>query len=93
VVGPWFLPAFTAATGVDELEYAVLLPPAEVCLVRVATRDGHGFTDADATRRMHREFATADVDERHVLRDPAGRPADLADEILDRLDRGLLRYP
>lgn len=93
VVGPWFLPAFAAATGAAELAYAVLLPPEDACLTRVATRAGHGFTDADAARRMHREFATADVDERHVLRDPAGRPADLAAEILDRLDRGLLRYP
>jgi hypothetical protein len=93
VVGPWFLPAFAAATGVAELAYAVLLPPADACLTRVATRVGHGFSDADAARRMHREFATSDVDERHVLRDPAGRPADLAAEILDRLDRGLLRYP
>ena len=85
VVGPWFLPAFAAATGAAELEYAILLPPEEVCLTRLATRVGHGFTDADAARRMYREFAVADVEERHVVRDPDGTPADVAAEVLDRL--------
>jgi hypothetical protein len=57
VLGPWFLPAFAHATGLDRLCYVVLLPSEEVCLARVAGRTGHGFTDPDATRRMHREFA------------------------------------
>ncbi len=92
VIGPWFLPAFTRATGVREVEYVVLLPPEDVCLARVATRVGHGFTDADAARRMHREFATAEVQERHVLRDADGKPADVAAEILERRARGQLRY-
>ena len=26
VVGPWFLPAFAAATGLDRLDYVVLMP-------------------------------------------------------------------
>ncbi len=92
VIGPWFLPVFAAATGVAELSYALLLPPPDVCLTRVATRTGHGFTDADAARRMHREFATAEVEERHVFPDPAATPADVAAGILDRLARGQLRY-
>lgn len=92
VVGPWFLPAFATATGLPELSYVVLLPSEEECLRRVATRTGHGFTDADAARRMHRQFTGADVDERHVLRDPAGPASDAAAEILARLDRGVLRY-
>ena len=92
VVGPWFLPLFTAATGLDGLSYAVLLPSEPECLARVAARSGHGFTDADATRRMHQEFARAEVDPRHVLADPAGPPAAVAGCILDRLDEGALRY-
>jgi hypothetical protein len=92
VVGPWFLPAFAAATGLDELAYAVLLPPEDVCLTRVATRTGHGFTDADAARQMYRQFAGSELDERHVLRDPAGSPSEVACAVRDRIDRGLLRY-
>src|SRR3712207_6689019 len=56
VVGPGFLPAYTAATGLPELDYVVLLPPEDVCLERVATRTGHGFTDDAAARHMYREL-------------------------------------
>jgi hypothetical protein len=70
VVGPWFLPSFGSATGLDQLDYAVLLPSVETCVRRVATRRGHGFTDDTATRKMHAEFASAAVADRHVLRDP-----------------------
>jgi cytidylate kinase len=92
VVGPWFLPTFSAATGLDGLSYVVLLPPERHCLERVAGRSGHGFRDADATRRMYRQFAEADVAERHVLRDPAGPPAAVARSIRDRLQDGVLRW-
>ena len=92
VLVPRFLPAFTSATGLAEIAYAVLLPSEQVCLDRVATRTGHGFTDADAARHMHRQFADAGIEERHVLSDPAGAPSDVAAEIAARLDRGLLRY-
>ena len=57
----------------------VLLPPVEVCLDRVRTRVGHGFTDSAATRTMHAGFAAADVDERHVLADPPDGVAAVAD--------------
>lgn len=73
VVGPWFVRDFAAAAGVERLDYAVLLPDVDTCLHRVATRTGHGFTDPDAARHMHDDFALAEVEERHVLRDlPAG---------------------
>src|SRR4051794_12131651 len=45
VVGPWFLAPYAAATGLPQLHYVVLLPPEDVCLARVDTRTGHGFTD------------------------------------------------
>lgn len=99
VVGPWFLPRFAAATGRDQLDYVVLLPTVEQCLDRVATRVGHGFTDAAATRKMHREFADADIDRRHVLvcgpPDSAGA-AESAEAVAGRIDAartaGALRY-
>ena len=75
VVGPWFLPTFSAATGLDHLDYVILLPSVEICLQRVATRRRHGFTDEAATRKMHEEFARAAVADRHLLRDP---PEDVA---------------
>lgn len=100
VVGPWSLAAFTTATGLASLHYAVLLPPLERCLERVATRTGHGFTDAAAARHMHEDFARADVDPRHVLTgspDGAGdadapdtSPAAVADAVLRRLADGAL---
>jgi hypothetical protein len=92
VVGPWFLPAFAAATGLAALSYVVLMPSERACLERVAGRSGHGFTDADAARRMHREFAEADVDPRHVLTDVDGPPSAAAAAIRERWDQGTLRY-
>jgi cytidylate kinase len=59
VIGPWFLPTFARLSGVDSLDYVVLLPPVETCLKRVETRTGHGFTDLDAARHMHEDFVRA----------------------------------
>ena len=72
IVGPWFMDVFVAASGLDHVEYVLLLPPIERCIARVQTRKGHGFTDEAATRKMHAQFAAAaatDVDERHVFAD------------------------
>ena len=98
VVGPWFLPTFAAATGLVNLDYVFLLPPVEVCVERVATRAGHGFTDEPATRKMHAEFAAATradgLGRGHVL-----TPADVGDDagiVADRIataqDAGHLAY-
>ncbi|MGH9185228.1 MAG: AAA family ATPase [Acidimicrobiales bacterium] len=75
VVGPWFLPTFAATTALDRLDYVILLPPVETCLQRVAARRDHGFSDEAATRKMHSEFAEANIADRHILRDP---PEELA---------------
>ncbi|UOY04069.1 AAA family ATPase [Blastococcus sp. PRF04-17] len=91
VVGPWYLTAFATATGLDHLSYAVLLPSERECLQRVAGRSGHGFTDPDATRRMHRQFADADLEPRHVFSEPT-EPAALARAIRQRWEAGALRY-
>ncbi|MDY7104350.1 MAG: AAA family ATPase [Actinomycetota bacterium] len=92
VLGPWFLPTFAAATGLDTLDYVVLLPDVETCVDRVDTRHGHGFADEAATRKMHHEFAKADetIAERHVLRETGDDPAAVADRIVDAQRRGTL---
>jgi hypothetical protein len=92
VIGPWFLPTFAAATGLDHLDYVMLLPSVEACVERVATRQGHGFTDEAATRKMHDEFASAPIDPRHLLIDPPGPPEAIAAHIATALPAGRLRY-
>jgi len=92
VVGPWFLPTFATATGLQAVDYVVLLPPVERCLNGVETRRGHGFTDEAATRKMHTEFARAEIADRHVLRDPPHSPDAVADLIADARKTGTLCY-
>ncbi len=79
VLGPWQLDEFTAAGGIDRFDYVILLPPVDVCVERVATRLGHGFTDEAAARHMHAEFAGAAIDTRHVVTDVVDAPAAMAD--------------
>ena len=92
VVGPWFLPTFGAATGLNRLDYAILLPSVEVCVQRVATRRDHGFTDEAATRKMHAEFLRARVADRHVLRDPPRDAVAVADRVTSASEAGELTY-
>jgi hypothetical protein len=58
VVGPWFLPRFVQSSGLEELDYLILLPSVDRCVQRVAARTGHGFSDADATRKMWAQSTT-----------------------------------
>ncbi|WP_331371054.1 hypothetical protein [Blastococcus saxobsidens] len=67
VIGPWFVDVFGQTAGVTRLHYALLLPPEQLCLHRVQSRVGHGFTDLDAARHMYAEFANAEIDRRHVI--------------------------
>ncbi|MGQ7297675.1 AAA family ATPase [Quadrisphaera sp. KR29] len=98
VVGPWFLPAFAASAARQglrvpgELHLAVLLPDLERTSRQVASRTGHGFTDAEATARMHGEFSAAvgGLPERHVLRDPPPRPEEVAALVVERWAAGAL---
>jgi hypothetical protein len=92
VVGPWFLPTFAAGTGLDRLDYVVLLPTVDVCVQRVLTRHAHGFADEAATRKMHAEFAGAQVDERHVLRDLPEDVAGVTSLITAKQECGDLTY-
>jgi len=93
VVGPWFLDTFLRATVLGHLDYAVLLPEEACCVERVMTRHGHEFSDEEATRAMHGEFARAAGDGPHVLRHlPDGVEAAAEMLRLAQAD-GRLRYP
>ena len=92
VIGPWFLDTFAAAASLTELDYVVLLPPAEMCQQRVASRHDHGFTDQAATVHMHSQFALSGVEERHLLREPRGGPVETAASIRDAQGFGDLRH-
>jgi hypothetical protein len=78
MVGPWFIDTFAEGTGLPALDYAILMPPVETCVERVATRREHGFRDEPATRKMYDEFAAAAVDPRHVFVEPAGTAEQVA---------------
>jgi len=81
VIGPWFLPAFARLTGLDVIDYVVLLPPVEECLKRVETRTGHGFTDLDAARHMHDDFVRATTPEPDTASPPGAVLTDLPDDV------------
>lgn len=93
VIGPWFLDDFLASTGLTTLDYAVLLPPVELCVHRVRSRQNHGFKDEPATRHMHDQFTSRAAAKRHVFDDPSPSAEALAADILDAWSRGRLRYP
>ena len=92
VIGPWALPSFASACGLDTLDYLVILPPVEACVARVAARTGHGFTDQAATRQMHAEFRDATVDARHVLTSSVWDLEQTLEQINAARKSGRLRY-
>jgi cytidylate kinase len=93
VVGPWFLAPFLQAAGASHLHYVVLLPPLAVCLDRVRTRAGHGFTDGDAAERMWHELDRSGVEPRHVVREHDQPPDGLARLLAERIADGTMRHP
>jgi hypothetical protein len=90
-MGPWFLPAFVEATGLDEVHYAVLLPSVERCVQNVTTREGNRDGET-GTRYMHDQFEQARIDPRHLILEPTRTPAEVAANILSRYRRGALAY-
>lgn len=91
VMGPWFLPTFFKATGLDELHYAVLLPSVERCVKNVSTREGN-HDDEPGTRYMHGQFDRARIDSRHLVIEPQGTPEEVAANILSLYRRGIFAY-
>ncbi len=92
VVGPWFLPTFADATGLESFDYVILMPPLDVCLARVLGRRAHGFTDESATRRLHRDFANAKIDARHIIDPATESPGETAELVLNARRSGALAY-
>ncbi|MGI9597640.1 MAG: AAA family ATPase [Acidimicrobiales bacterium] len=92
VLGPWLVDRFLTASGLEMIDYAILLPPVERCLDRIATRVGHGFDDATATRKMHDEFSGAAIESRHLIVNDGDDPEATADLLLDRAGSGTYRY-
>lgn len=92
VLGPWHVDEFLRAAHLRQADYAVLLPPVDVCVQRVAERRGHGFTDESATRHMHDQFNTRSSDGRYLLRDPPDAPEAVSDLIDERRASGQLAY-
>ena len=73
------------------MHYVVLMPTVDECVRRVTTREGHGFHDEPATRKMYDEFVRGEIDDRHVLHDPPDTVEAVADAIVRivELDRAL----
>ncbi|MEM9033039.1 MAG: ATP-binding protein [Actinomycetota bacterium] len=92
VLGPWFLPTFARATGLSELDYVIVLPSAGACAARVRSRAGHSFTDEHTARELHHQFATSQIERRHVLRGDFDQPAETVSAIHSLRERGVLRY-
>lgn len=93
VVGPWFLPRFLEHLRVAPavpVHYVVLCPPVERCLGGVMTRTDHGFRDEPATRQMHAEFASADIEARYVMTELPDVPRLVADMVVDAMVAGTL---
>jgi cytidylate kinase len=92
IVGPWFLSTFVAASGLGDLDYAVLLPTVDACVERVGSREDHDFDDAAATRKMHHEFSRGEIDPRHVFVDPPTGADAVADLVYEARQQGRLTY-
>ena len=58
----------------------------------MTTREGHGFRDEPATRKMYDEFVRGEIDDRHVLRDPPDTVEAVADTIVRIVERDHARY-
>lgn len=91
IVGPWYLPAFVTWSGVERVHYALLLPSEQECVDRVRARVGHPFSDEDATRHVHGQFAAAEIDPRHVLTGDGGPEATVS-AIREAVADGALAY-
>ena len=92
VLGPWFLPTFVRASGLGQPALRCLVASAGVCLERVRSRVGHGFTDLSVTRDMYQQFADARIDDRHMITDPDAEPTRLAELINGQLGDGVFDY-
>lgn len=90
LVAPGFIGSFLDATGLEELSYALMLPPADVCLARVRARTGHGFSDEYELRRQHATFSSSGMETRHRMNVASADPEVIAEDLFDRWQAGSL---
>lgn len=91
VVGPWFLDSFAQSAAIKFLDYVILLPSVDLCVERVRSRAGHGFTNEAATRSMHTKFSEADIPRRHII-SSAKDTVHLVETIVDLQASGTVQY-
>lgn len=70
----------------------ILLPPLDVCLDRVKTRSGHGFTDIDAAEHMWHDFDLSSIEDRHRFISPGAGPEETASQIAALASNGRITY-
>ncbi len=68
----------------------MLLPPEDICLQRIRSRQGHGFSDPHVARHMHRGFTATAGSKLCVVRS-TGTPEMIATTITGLLERDALR--
>lgn len=88
VIPRWFLGALRDTVGAAgfEVAYAVLRAPRQLCLERLAAREGDALPDPEAMAGIWGQFADLGEYEGHALAVAAMRP----EEVADTLARGLL---
>lgn len=88
--GPWFLSEIQAAAGGCELHYIVLRADLETCIDRAVNRSE---TPASETivRTMHEQFDELAQYEPFVVDTTSATPADIAAEVLQRIEAGSCR--
>jgi predicted kinase len=89
VIRPWALPSFTAL-GLD-LHYIVLRVDEAEAVGRCAARGGDSLTDPEVVANLHRQFASLDGFDRHVL-SLAGLDREAAlERVWDAIESGRFR--
>jgi adenylate kinase family enzyme len=92
VIPRWFLgtlrDALTAAG--QEVAYAVLRAPLELCLERLAAREGAGLTDPAAMEGIWTQFVDLGEYEDHALTVDGMQPEEVAERLARRLVDGEL---
>ena len=84
ILGPWFLPMIRDGTNGLTLHYFVMKAPLDTCVSRFTQREPGASSDVVA--KMHREFAQAPIEARHVV-DSAQDPEAIAAIITGRIQR------
>lgn len=93
VVGPWLIRTFAATAKVARLHYAILLPPEESCIERALARTDNDFKDVAGIGHMHRAFADAEADPRHLITEAFDDPRETARLLKRKVLDGSLIYP